>query len=34
MLGAAGAIEARPNVDYADPEATDVYALTLRFLKV
>lgn len=31
---AAAAIEARPNVDYADPDATDVYALTLRFLKV
>lgn len=30
----AGAIEATPVIDYSDPDATDLYAATLRLLKV
>ena len=29
-----GAIEATPVIDYADPDNTDLYAVTLRFLEV
>ncbi len=31
---AAGAIDARPIIDYSDPTNTDDYAVTLRFIKV
>jgi hypothetical protein len=31
---AAGAIDARPIIDYSDPDNTDDYAVTLRFIKV
>jgi hypothetical protein len=31
---ARGAIDAQQIIDYSDPEATDDYAVTLRFLKV
>lgn len=30
----AGAVEADPVIDYADPDADDVYVVRLRFLKV
>lgn len=30
----AGALDARPVIDYSDPDNTDDYAVTLRFIKV